>query len=503
MKKTVIIYSLMIILIAFLIFAMNIPFDFYSSITFPHSLHIGIETLITVVMFLIFTISNNLYEKTKNERYAILAGGFLLSSILNVIHIFTAKHFPYDNLSIESIRMNQSLIYLLLSNMIIPLSIYISLLYKPSAVETNNFRFKVYSTYFYIMLMFAAASFVAHNFFANYSNNFIIVVHSLECINYVLYILIASILINMNYREEQHCSFTLISGLIIFGLSGLFFMNPLPIPNRGVLAHMFQLVGFILILKGVPCIQFFASRFKFKDELVAYLSLLLIAFYICFVSIISGIFHLILPSFSAYLFIEFLLFFQLVIYVIANLSWQKVADVYMLAERQQSIVRIFETLSRISNPNIIKDSIINEIKNYFNTDKCFIALYNKETKSFYLDKYYQNLPSKTLDEFEEEDKDSLEIEKFSNIFKNFEFCFSNVNTYISNNDLEKTPQAQLLKEYNIKSYYSLPIYHNVDLLGYLILQYTREYKEISQEDLSYLKRMVNQISKAIISKDEN
>lgn len=497
MKKTILVYFLLITLIAFLAFVLNAHWLQNLSINFSYPLHIAIESLITIVIFSIFIKSNNLYTKTKNERYAILAGAFLLSAVLNIIHILTAKYFPYDSLSIGNIIRNNALIYLLLCNIIMPLSIYIALIYKPSVEVVSNFRFKTYSLYFYILLAFVIAHIFVHNFLSGFVNNFVILAHSLECINYALFIIIGAILINMNYREEKYCSNTLISGLIIFGLSGLFFMNPSPIQLGSILAHIFQVIGLVLILKGLPCIQTFSQQFKFKDELVAYLSLLLIAFYICFVSIIYGALHIILPPITAYVFIEYLLFFQFIIYVIATLSWQNVVDVYAMAEYQQSIVRTYDTLQRITNLNVVKDTIINEIKKYFDADKCFITLYNKEENKFYLDKYYQNLPSQTLHDFETEDKDSLEFEEFSNTFHNLEICFSNVDEYINKNSLKNSPQEKILKQYNIKSYYSLPINYNNVFLGYLILQYRGEYKELSPKDLSYLSRMANQISIAI------
>lgn len=497
MKKTLIIYVLMIAAISILTLLMNIPSNFIGVTTFPRILHIGIETFNSILMLSIFFISNNLYSKTKNERFLILGGGFLFGAILNYVHVLTINVFPYDTLSLENLERHRTLIYLLLSNILVSLSIYFSLIYKPSINSKEHFRFKVYSTYFYIFILLIIAPFLFYRLLPEFINKFNIIVSSLECINYAFYIILASILINVGANNKQRCIPTFLLGLIIFGLGGVFFINPSQLPLNGILAHSCQTLGLLLILFGVPCIESFASQFKFKDELVAYLSLLLISFYVFFISITAGIFNIIFPPYSAYLFISFLLFFQLIIYAISAMSWQKVADIYTMAEREQSIIRTFETIQRISNPNIIKDTIINEIKKYFNPDKCFITLYDKDQNSFSIDRYHDNLPSRTLFDSDDMDEESMELKEFTDTFKNMEIYFARAEEYIAKNSLKGCPHEKILKKFNIKSHYSFPIYYENNLLGYLILQYTKENKELSSDDFAFLKRMANQLAISI------
>lgn len=493
MKKTITIYILMIIIILCLILAMNIPWGNPGFSTFPRLLHISFETLMSILMLLIFLAGNNLYTKTKDERFAILAGGFLFGAILNLVHVITVPDFPYDTLSLDNLTKHRTLVSLLLSNIIISLSIYISLIYKPPVKHKEHFRFKVFSMYFYVIAALLGIPFLIYQFLPGFTNKLNIIISSLECIVYTFYIMLASILINLYLINKQKYFPTFLLGLIIFGLGGIFFINPAIRPISGILAHIFQIVGLFLMLSGAHSIQPFTSQFKFKDELVAYLSLLLVTFYVFFISITAGIFNIMLPPLSAYLFIVLILFFQLVIYIIASISWERVADIYTMAEREQSIVRTFESIQRISNPNIVKNTIINEIKTCLNPDKSFIVLYDKDSNSFSLDKYYEKLPSRTLFDSESSDEELLEFKEFQDTFKNFEINFANIEDYLAENSLKKSPQETLLKKYNIKSNYSLPINHNSILLGYLILQYTNEYKELSSEDLSYLARMANQI----------
>lgn len=539
MKKIIVLYIFMILSIAGLALLMNMQWGVFSFINFPRGEHIAIEGANAILMFLVFLVGNYTYSKTQDERLVILAGGYLVGAIFNCIHIIVATAFPYDLLSLENIQNNPNIIYLLMSNLILPLAIYFALMHKPSQPQRHNFRFKVYSIYSFILLALLILPLLSHSFSTEVMYKFNLIMHSLEFINYSLYIMLAFIVINI--RQSSNVTFfpTFTTGLIISGLGGLFYINPSLMPINEVLAHTFQDIGLIFILAGIPLLRTYAKYLRFKDELVAYLCLMLIAFYIVFISIASIVFHIIFPPFSAFIFVEFILIFQFIVYLMANkltqpltniitslgnyipgkepiiipvirhdeiglltekinaterLSWQKILEVSQMAERERSIIRVFETMRRISDPNIIKNTIIEEINNIFNADRCFIALYDSANGIFYFDKYAQYLPSKTISNLDGVHEDDLEFKQFNDLFEsNIEICFSNVEKYIAKNSLQGTPQASLLKEQNIKSCCSVPIYYSNQLLGYVILHYTNEYREFSKEDLTFLETMAKQI----------
>lgn len=94
MKRIIILYILMIISIVAIAFLMHVKFDFLLPINFPRSLHIILEGINSILMALIFLVSNYMYTKTKNERLIILAGGFLIGAILNTVHIIKVQSFP-------------------------------------------------------------------------------------------------------------------------------------------------------------------------------------------------------------------------------------------------------------------------------------------------------------------------------------------------------------------------------------------------------------------------
>lgn len=541
MKKSGIIYVLIFLLIASFAILMNVKWEIFAHVRFSHNLHIIIESINSLLMFMIFVVSNILYLKTKDQRLIILAGGFLLASILNSIHLFTIDSFPYDLLSLDNIHKNPNLIYLLLSSLMAPLSIAFALVHKP--VSEKNFILRIYGIYFYIFLSLLIIPYLLGHFFTFLKYEFEIIIHAMEFINYTLYIMLALIILNV--RQSSNVTFFPIFtlGLIISGLGGLFYVNPQLIEVNEIFAHFFQALGLILIMVGIPRFQIYASFLRFKDELVTYLSLMLIAFYVVFVSLTSALFRIIFPPYSAYVFVEFLLVFQFIIYLmtdrltqpinniiealedhipgekalnvpilrndeigqltkkineVSSLSFQKISEISGLVERERSVVRIFETMRRTPDTNIIKDTIIEEINKAFNPDICFIALYDEVDKEFYFDRYSEHLPSKTLVNFDDIDSLALKFKAFNKVFKNnLGFCFANVDEYIIKNSLHYTVQEKFLRKQEIKSCCNTPIYYANNLLGYIVLEFIKDYKSFSKAELLFLNTMATQIGFAI------
>lgn len=543
MKRIIIIYILAIILIAGLVALINIHFGAFSYITFPQKLHTALEGSNSFLMLVMFIACNLVYAKTKDERLIIMAGGFLIGSIFNCIHIITIKTFPFDSMSITNLQQKPSLIYLLLCNLILPSSIYAAIIHKPLPQIIPNFRLKVYSIYFLIFLTLTISPILIYHFLPGLTDRFNIIIHALEFINYSLYIMLAFMILNVRQASNMRFYPVFTTGLAISGLAGLFYINPSITPSNEILAHIFQAIGLIFLICGIHHFRMYAKFLRFKDELVAYLCLMLISFYVIFISLTSAIFHTVFPAFSAYIFIEFLLIFQFILYLLVNnitkpvtnltealskyipgekpanipvirkdeiglltekinaiamLSWEKISEISKLMERERSIIRVFETMRRISNPNIIKNTIIDEVNQAINADKCFIALYDSVKSSFYYDDYSVHLPSKTLVDHDYINKDILKFEKFNYIFEgHIEINFANVEDYITKNSLKCTKRERFLRKNHIKSFYSIPINYADHLMGYLIIQYTSDYIELNKEDLSFLKAMANQLGMVI------
>lgn len=543
MNKVIFIYILTIITIAALVVGMHTTLATFSAVSFPQSLHIILEGTNSALMFLMFLIATYSFFKTDDERLAILGGGFLLGGIWNCIHIIMIKNFPYDLLSTANIQNNPSIVYLLLSNLILPLSIYFALTHKPSNLSLKHFGLKTFNLYVFVFIILSIFPLLIHKFLPNFVNNMNLIIHSLEFINYSLYITLAFIVINIRQASKVTFFPTFTTGLIFSGLAGLFYINPTISSLNEIIAHIFQGIGLIFMLFGINKFVMYSKYLRFKDELVADLCIVLIVFYFVFIATISLIFHIIFPPISAYIFIEFILIFQFIIYLIANkitktitdiidalnkytpgeeyvnipiirndeigmlsekinavskLSSQKLTEISKISERDRSILRIFESMRRISKQDIIKNSIIEEIKKALLPERIFIALYNKEEDLFYYDKFIENLPSKTLIDFKDEHHEEKMIKRLNWFLKpNPELCYSNLEDYIINNSLTGTRRARILKCYGIKSCCNVPIYYAGNLLGCLMIQYTKEYVNMDKIDINYLKTMATQLGVVI------
>lgn len=502
MKKNVIFYILMILTIALGAIFINVFFNQFSFVDFPQYLHILIEAIISILLLSIAARSEILYSKTQDPKFLILGYGFLVGMILNLVHIFTISSFPYGNLSLASIEKNPTSIYLFIGNIILPLAVYYSLIFKPSFVsDKNRFRIKILNGYFYIFLTLALFPLIIYYLLPNFLHQFYIIAHTLEYVHTALFFMLAAILINARFSTQEYPLNKLIVGLLMLGIGGLFYINPMLVPIKEIFAHVFDAFGLLLILFGLYELPDLESALRVKDKLAAYLSLFLIFFYVIFISVISASLKIIFPQYSGYIFIEALLFFQLLVYVFSAISWNKVVKVYVSAEHDRSLLRVCDSMRRISNPHIIKNTIINEINKEYKPDECFIVLYNAKNNSLEYDDYYEYLPSKTLSKIDGLEKEKSEFKELKKVLNTFEINFSNVDKYIRSYSLNETPISKVLKDLNIKSMYGTSINYESNILGYLILQYKKEYKNLSPDDLLFLEKMAKQIGIAIKSKE--
>lgn len=502
MKKTLILYTSIITIIGLFSVLMNYPSVILPPIEFPRGLHIILESLISILMFWVFLSAHKLYSKTQDDRFLIVSGGFLLSLILNAIHIFTVPVFPFDNLSFDNIQKNPTLVYLAMSWLIQPLSIYYAIIYKSKLACDYVHKVKIYNIYMYILILLIAAPIMIYYLLPNYLTNFYVLAHSLEYINYTIYLMLAVIIMNLRLASKEIFFDKFVLGLLLLGLSGIFYINPVEIATRGILAHIFQVLGSLFILLGLPKIQTTAASFRIKDELIAYLSLILILFYVAIVAVISSIFNIIFPQVSGYIFIGVLLLFQLIVYAFSTVSWNKVAGIYISAERDRALIRILESMRRGANQVIIKNTVVEEISKDLGADKCFIVLLDEQS-NLYFDRYIESLPSKTLSDFDDLDEDENRFKKFLEVFKNIEINFYKLEDYISERTLARTSAEKILKELNLKSMYTVPISFNKKTLGYLILYFTGKYKELNSDDMAYLNKMATQIGISIGKQKNN
>ncbi len=499
MHKTVIFYTIMIFVIAGLAVICNIQIEAFSSIRFSHEAHILIETFISIILILICLKLKKLYSETKDERFLILLYGFLVGIVFNLVHIFTVKSMPYDNLFFNNLVKKPTLIYLFYTNLILPLSIFAAIIHKTHFIKPkgDNTKAVITNIYLYGFILLALFPIVIYFFLPQLLYRTYLIIHTLQYINYALYLITVAILIDIKLASNQYPFNSFITGLLVLGFAGLFYISLSTWGLNGMFGHIFQLVGFTLVLLGLSDFQNLAFSLRVKDNIVACLSLLMIAFYIIFIPVISSLYGVLIPKETGYMFIISLLIFQLVLYGFTEVSWEKVMKVYAAAERDKSLVRVLESMRRVPSRSIIKNTILHEINKYFKPDKSYIVLYNPQDNSFNYDTYAKNLPSRTLENNEDLKKEIMEFKEFKEIFNNIEINFADVNEYIDKCSLKDTPQEAWLKDSNIQSMFTVPIDYPDKLLGYLILQYKNDPKIFNREEIAFLNKMASQIAVAI------
>lgn len=495
MKKIVILYFFLILSIPIFALFCNIETENFAMIAFNRTSHIILESLNTILLILICRHCQKLYKQTRDERFLIFGYGFLIGLTFNLVHIFAVKVFPFDNLSVTNLENNPSLVYLFFSNLILPLSINFSLMYKPFSI--NNAKMNITHCYIYLFIVLSLLPLAIYFIIPQSVHNFYIAIHTAEYISYSLYLMTAAILISMKTKEDQFIPNFFIIGLIFLGFSGIAYINPNLHPVSGLLGHLLQAIGLLCLLIGFSSFQDLSKLLKLKDELVSYFSLLIVALYVFLVSIISAIFNVVIPRIAGYIFIEVLLGFQLVTYVISSISWNKIVNVYISADANRALIRILESINRISEPNIIKNTIISEIYRIYQPDKCIIVLYDKETNSFQLDKYTKFLPSRLLKNSDYVEFEANDFNNFQSIFNNIEINFSTLNEYLQRTSGYATDEETWLKNHRIKSLYTIPISSNNQILGYIILYFIKESYALTDDDRTFLKRVASHIAQII------
>lgn len=167
--------------------------------------------------------------------------------------------------------------------------------------------------------------------------------------------------------------------------------------------------------------------------------------------------------------------------------------------RRESLLRnIFETMRRSLELNVIKNTIVKEVSRALNADICCIIDYNKNNDVFIVDESSEYKSSDDVKSLIGVNLKDPKFENLVNLFKtNEEVIFSNVQQFIEENNLNDAPINQYFTEYGIKSSYSIPIFNPDEMLGILNVQYTKDYQQLRQQDIDFLRIIAIQAGDAI------
>ncbi len=164
------------------------------------------------------------------------------------------------------------------------------------------------------------------------------------------------------------------------------------------------------------------------------------------------------------------------------------------AQRELVLRKISELISSSLDSESIKKQLLSFICDYLEADRCFIADYNNDTDKF-LPIQYEHLAS--------EDEKSLLGKDVHVYFPNFANLKSKKNDNIipdidvfmlsSNFETEK----ERLQEYNVKSDYAIPILYADNLIGKLVVHYTKKKSVLDKEQFDILRHLATQTGIAL------
>lgn len=166
--------------------------------------------------------------------------------------------------------------------------------------------------------------------------------------------------------------------------------------------------------------------------------------------------------------------------------------------REIVLRNIVETIRSSLDINVTTKAIVDEIGLTLNPNICFIVKHDIEKDFYYVDKYTEYRSSEDEESFVGHNSDELKFGWFVNKFRsNVIVTFTNVEEFIVENNLQNTLEEAFLREYNIKSAYLNNIYYADNILGYLIILYTKDYVVLDADNLELMKTLASQVGTAI------
>ena len=166
------------------------------------------------------------------------------------------------------------------------------------------------------------------------------------------------------------------------------------------------------------------------------------------------------------------------------------------AEREYLLRKITETIRSTFDINKIKETIVNEIGKTLKADRCIIY-----TKEFGVNSYNyaEYLSSSKVKSYKKTNPEEEEIKhwKDSNLREGKEHNIYDIDKYLKEHNLENTPTAKNIKEFNIKSAFAIPIIYAEENFGVLIIHFTQTNFFFSDKDIDFIRTLANQLGIAM------
>lgn len=167
------------------------------------------------------------------------------------------------------------------------------------------------------------------------------------------------------------------------------------------------------------------------------------------------------------------------------------------AEREELLRKIISIIQSTMDINEIKKTVVKEIGKALNADRCVIYQVDTETDEFMvIDENSEYLSSPDI---KSHMGINLEEEKFKTVKKLLQYEKQElIIPDVDNHSEHYDPSIiELLREYGVKSNYTIPIIYNERVLGILYINFVREKKVISEEELKFFRLLAAQAGIAI------
>lgn len=166
------------------------------------------------------------------------------------------------------------------------------------------------------------------------------------------------------------------------------------------------------------------------------------------------------------------------------------------AESEGLLRRITETIRSSLDINAIKNTIVTEICKVLNADRCFIIEYNQSNDKFIpVENEYLSSPDLKSSICFDLNNEAKELEDINR--NGGDLIITDIDKYIDENNLYNTPAEEHLREYNVQSGFSIPIFYYNQMLGILIIHYTSRKGGFSEEEVQLVKTLASQIAIAL------
>lgn len=178
------------------------------------------------------------------------------------------------------------------------------------------------------------------------------------------------------------------------------------------------------------------------------------------------------------------------------------ADLYTktikLAEREKINRNMIEILRSTLDKNIIKHLFVKNIGKYFNADRVFFSDFDINTNTYLpVNDQSEYLSSPTEKSFIGFDFSNPAIQAFLEpLLNKRELLMPNWVEYLKNHPKSKE-FIELYKQANIKSGYKFPVLYEGKIMGFFCLDYTHNFVELPDEDISRIRSICTQAGIAL------